>query len=114
MWTTITELNGATRLIPGSQRSGKTPRDVMPDPSQPHSDEIVLVAPAGTVVIFNSHTWHGGTLNRTDKPRRALHGYFTRRHQPQQLDQQKYLRRATWDQLSPAARVILGVTEPKE
>ena len=28
----FTESNGATRIIPGSQRSGKTPRDVMSDP----------------------------------------------------------------------------------
>ena len=105
----FSEANGATRLVPGSQRSGKTPRDVMPDPTQPHPDEIVLNAPAGTVVIFNSHTWHGGTLNRTDKPRRAMHSYFTRRDQTQQLDQKKYIRPETYARLSPAARFILDV-----
>src|SRR4051794_40395294 len=72
----FTESNGATRIIPGSQRSGKAPPDVMSDPTQAHPDEILLTAPAGTVVIFNSHTWHGGTLNRSDKPRRAMHSYF--------------------------------------
>jgi hypothetical protein len=58
---------------------------------------------------MNSHTWHGGTVNRTQGPRRVMHGYFCRRHQPQQLNQQKYLRPTTWDQLSEAARVVLGV-----
>jgi ectoine hydroxylase-related dioxygenase (phytanoyl-CoA dioxygenase family) len=110
----FTPENGATRVVPGSNRSGKNPGDVMPDPSAPHPDEVVLLGKAGDVVVFNAHTWHGGTLNRTDKPRRAMHGYFTRRHQPQQLDQQKYLRQSTWDGLSPAARVVLGVTEPGE
>ena len=105
----FTESNGATRIVAGSQRSGKIPRDVMPDPSQPHPDETLLIAPAGTVVIFNSHTWHGGTLNRTDQPRRALHSYFTRRDQPQQLDQQAYIRPETYQRLSPAARFILDV-----
>lgn len=105
----FTELNGATRIVPGSQRSGKVPRDVMPNPSQPHPDEILLTAPAGTVVIFNSHTWHGGTLNRTNKPRRAMHSYFTRRDQPQQLDQKAYIRPETYERLSPAARFILDV-----
>src|SRR5205085_4992581 len=81
----FTESNGATRVVPGSHRSGKMAKDVMPDPTQPHPDEVVLKAPAGTVVIFNSHTWHGGTLNRTDRPRRALHSYFARRDQEQQL-----------------------------
>ena len=105
----FTESNGATRIIPASQRSGKIPRDVMADPSQPHPDEILLTAPAGTVVIFNSHTWHGGTLNRTDRPRRALHSYFTRRDQTQQLDQKAYIRPETYQRLSPAARFILDV-----
>jgi ectoine hydroxylase-related dioxygenase (phytanoyl-CoA dioxygenase family) len=104
--------NGATRVVPGKHLTGKTPSDEMSDPSAPHPNEVILQGKAGDVVVFNAHLWHGGTLNRTDRPRRAMHGYFTRRHQPQQLDQQKYLRRATWDQLSPAARVVLGVTEP--
>jgi ectoine hydroxylase-related dioxygenase (phytanoyl-CoA dioxygenase family) len=105
----FTESNGATRIVPGSQRSGKAPRDVMGDPTQPHPDEILLTAPAGTVVIFNSHTWHGGTLNTTDRPRRAMHSYFTRRDQQQQLDQKAYIRPETYQRLSPAARFILDV-----
>lgn len=105
----FTASNGATRIVPGSQRSGKAPREVMEDPAQPHPDEILLTAPAGTVVIFNSHTWHGGTLNRTDQPRRAMHSYFTRRDQTQQLDQKAYIRPETYQRLSPAARFILDV-----
>jgi ectoine hydroxylase-related dioxygenase (phytanoyl-CoA dioxygenase family) len=105
----FTESNGATRIIPGSQRSGKVPRDVMTDPSQPHPDEILLTAPVGTVVIFNSHTWHGGTLNTTDHPRRAMHSYFTRRDQKQQLDQKAFIRPETYQRLSPASRFILDV-----
>jgi ectoine hydroxylase-related dioxygenase (phytanoyl-CoA dioxygenase family) len=105
--------NGATRVVPGSHKSTQTPGEAMGgDPSQPHPNEVVLQGKAGDVVVFNAHTWHGGTLNCTDKPRRAMHGYFTRRHQGQQLNQQKYLRRETWEQLSPASRVVLGVTEP--
>jgi ectoine hydroxylase-related dioxygenase (phytanoyl-CoA dioxygenase family) len=105
----FTELNGATRVVPGSQRSGKIAKDVMADPTQPHPDEVVLTAPAGTVVIFNSHTWHGGTLNRTDRPRRGLHSYFTRRAQVQQLDQKAHIRPETYARLSEAARFILDV-----
>lgn len=105
----FTPENGATRVVPGSQRSGKMPGQVMQNPSDPHPDEVVLNAPAGTVVIFNSHTWHGGTLNRTDNPRRALHSYFTRRRHNQQLDQKKYIRPETTARLSEAARVVLDV-----
>ena len=60
-------------------------------------------------MIFNSHTWHGGTKNNTNKPRRALHSYFCRRDQSQQLDQRKHLRPETVASLSPAARVVLDV-----
>ena len=101
--------NGATRLVPGSQRRSQTPRDALADPTLPHPEEIVVTARAGTVVIFNSHTWHGGTLNRTQHRRRALHSYFCRRDQTQQLDQKAYLRRETYERLSPAARFVLDV-----
>jgi ectoine hydroxylase-related dioxygenase (phytanoyl-CoA dioxygenase family) len=105
----FSEANGATRVVPGSNRSGKMPQEVMENPSAPHPEQVVLTAPLGTVVIFNSHTWHGGTLNRTDKPRRAMHSYFTRRHHGQQLNQKKYIRPETLARLSEAARVILDV-----
>jgi hypothetical protein len=102
--------NGATRVVPGSHRLGQRPRDAMADPAARHPAEVQLIAPAGTVVIFNSHLWHGGTRNRTARPRRALHSYFTRREHAQQLDQRKYLLPATFARLSPAARFILDVS----
>ena len=105
----FTEENGATRVVPGSHRSGKLPRDEMDDPKGAHPREVKLLAPAGTVVIFNSHTWHGGTRNDSPRPRRAMHAYFCRRDQPQQLDQRKYLRPETYARLSEAARYILDV-----
>lgn len=106
----FTPENGATRAVPGSHLKSQTPSQTMPDPKASHPDEVLLLAPAGTVFIFNSHTWHGGTLNRTDKPRRALHSYFSRRDMPQQLPQQDYLSPALIRSLSPAERCILEVT----
>jgi len=101
--------NGATRVVPGSHRSGQHPREALADPQASHPDEIQLIAPAGTVVIFNSHTWHGGTLNRSDAPRAAMHSYFCRRDQKQQTDQRQYIRPETYNRLSEAARFILDV-----
>lgn len=101
--------NGATRVVPGSHRSGKRPGDVMADSRGAHPDEVLLLAPAGTVVVFNSHLWHGGTRNQSAKPRRAMHSYFTRRGNGQQLDQRKYVRPQTLARLTPAARFILDV-----
>ncbi len=105
----FTEQNGATRVVPGSNRSGQHPKDALDDPTVPHPDEVILTAPAGTVVVFNSHTWHGGTLNRSDEPRYGLHSYFTRRDQRQQTAQKALLSEETKARLSEAARVILDV-----
>ena len=105
----FTASNGATRVVPGSHRARTVPRLALPDPAARHPDEVLITGPAGTVVVFNSHLWHGGTQNRTDGPRRATHAYFTRRGHGQQLDQQKYIRPQTLAALSPAARFILDV-----
>ena len=105
----FTQANGPTRVVPGSHRSAQLPREVMADPFGPHPGEVKVLGEAGTVVIFNSHLWHGGTRNATDRPRRALHSYFCRRGLKQQLDQRAYARPETLARLSPAARYILGV-----
>lgn len=105
----FTEANGATRIVPGSHRRGIMPEEEIDDPSAPHPDEILLLGKAGTVVIFNAHLWHGGTTNRTDGLRRALHAYFCRRDQPQQTDQQRYARPETRRRLNDAAQYILDI-----
>ena len=103
------EANGATRLVAGTHKRGKLPQEELEDPMQPHPEQILVEAPAGSVVIFNSHTWHGGTTNRTDKIRRAVHSYFCRRDQPQQIDQARYILTETRQRLSPEALEILAV-----
>ncbi len=102
--------NGATRFVPGSHRWARLPEEEMSDSWQTHPDEQLLIAPAGTVVLFNAHLWHGGTENRSDLPRRAIHSYFCRADQPQQLDQRKFLRPETAARLSPDQLRILGVS----
>lgn len=105
----FTTENGATRLVPGSHLSGKSPTSVMDDTTADHPDQIQFIAKAGTVVVLNSHTRHGGMLNKTDSPRRAMHSYFCRRDQVQQLDQLKNISQKTLKRLSPESKVILDV-----
>ena len=102
--------NGATRVVPRTHNRTDAPGDTMPDTSAPHPDQLILQGKAGDVVVVNSHLWHGGTTNVSGKSRRVLHGYFTRRRQPQQLNQQQFLRPKTAGLLTPAERVVLGVT----
>ncbi|MFD2079047.1 Phytanoyl-CoA dioxygenase (PhyH) [Actinopolymorpha cephalotaxi] len=101
--------NGATRVVPGSHRWAKLPGQELADPKDAHPDQVQLLAPAGTVVIFNSHLWHGGTLNSSDRARRAMHMAFCTRDLAQQLDQKAYIRSTTYDRLSPAQRFLLDV-----
>ena len=105
----FTEENGATRVVPGSHRRTVRVGDELPDPLAPHPEQVTLTAPAGTVIVFNSHLWHGGTRNNTDRPRRALHSYFTGRGNGQQLNQRAFIRPETLARLSPAAAYILDV-----
>lgn len=101
--------NGATRVVPGSHRSGRTVAEAMPDRSAPHPDQVLVTGKAGTCVVFNSHLWHGGTLNRTTRPRRAIYGYFVRRQHPQQLVQREHVSPATVARLNPAQRYLLDI-----
>lgn len=101
--------NGATRIVPGTHLRSELPQDVLADPFATHPEEVLIEAPAGSVFIFNSHTWHGGTSNHTDQPRRALHSYFCRKDQPQQIDQKRYIQEETLERISTMARMILDV-----
>jgi ectoine hydroxylase-related dioxygenase (phytanoyl-CoA dioxygenase family) len=101
--------NGATRIVPGSHRFFHLPQDVMADRFAPYPGEVVLVEPAGTVIAFNSHCWHGGTLNRTGDMRRAMHMAYRLRETRSLTDQSKYLKTDTAQRLSPAMKYVLGV-----
>jgi hypothetical protein len=105
----FSEANGATRAVPGTHVSGRFPTDDMDDTTAAHPRQIFLEAPAGSVVIFNAHLWHGASLNTTDRRRRGMTMSYARRDEPQQLDQKAYVRKAVYDRLSPSARYLLDV-----
>ncbi|SHI87144.1 phytanoyl-CoA dioxygenase family protein [Pseudozobellia thermophila] len=105
----FTPENGATRIVPGTHKSDRLPDEVLKDPYLPHPEEILINAPAGSVFIFNSHVWHGGTTNTTSKTRRSIHSYFCAADQPQQIDQKKYITQETRNRISNRAKEILDV-----
>ena len=106
----FTAENGATRIVPGSHRSEKRPQDALADPIAAQPGEIQVVAPAGSVLVFNSHLWHGGALNKTATPRRVIHSAFCRRDLSPQTDQRRYLTAETRHRLSDAAKCVLDVS----
>jgi hypothetical protein len=109
----FTPSNGATRLVPGSHRWGTRPKDVLADPMAPHPQEILLTGPAGSIAIMNSHLWHGGTANRTGRPRLAMHAFYCRRDKPQQQYQKTLLSAGVQAALSPAVRDLLALDDPE-
>lgn len=108
----FTTENGALRVVPGTHRSGQRPQDVLTDPEATHPEEVLVTGRAGDLVVMNSHLWHGGTANRTDRRRLALHAFYCRWDKPQQQYQKALLRPATVAALSPAARAMLALDDP--
>lgn len=109
----FTASNGATRIVTGSHHWRRLPQQGLADPEAPHAGEILILGKAGDVVVVNTHAWHGGTANRTGKPRRALHAFYTRGDKPQQQYQKALLRRETQARLSPALRRILALDDTR-
>ncbi len=109
----FTAENGTLRAVPGSHRSGRLPQEVMSDPRAPHADEVLITAPAGSVVVMNAHVWHGATPNRTERSRSALHVFYCRRDKPQQQHQKALLHDAVRARLSPAERHLLALDDPR-
>ena len=102
--------NGATRIVPRSHHWFGVPTDTMSDGNQPHPQEKLLVAPAGSVALINGNLWHGGTINRSGARRRVYHCAYIGREIPQfQMSQREYVRKTTYDRITPAARYILDV-----
>lgn len=108
----FTSENGALRVVPRSHRWGRRPQDVLPDPESVHPEEILVTAPAGTVVIMNAHLWHGGTENRTAAPRRALHGFYCRWDIPQQQYQKRLIPPDVQARFTPEVRRVLALDDP--
>jgi hypothetical protein len=104
----FTQDNGALRVVPGSHKWRK-----LPEPGARVEGEKLVTGKAGTVVIMNAHMWHGGTDNRTDKPRRAMHVYYTRGDKPQQQYQKLLVRPEVQARLSPLGRKLLALDDPR-
>lgn len=104
----FTEHNGALRIVPGSHKWFR-----LPSPGEKVEGEMLVTGKAGTVVVMNAHAWHGGTDNRTDQERRAMHVYYTRGDKPQQQYQKKWLRPEVQARLSPLGRKLLALDDPR-
>jgi ectoine hydroxylase-related dioxygenase (phytanoyl-CoA dioxygenase family) len=107
----FTPENGATRMIPGSHTWGTRPQDVLEDPMAPHPGEVLLTGKAGSIAVMNAHMWHGGTANRTESPRLAMHAFYCRSDKPQQQYQKALVRPEVQAGLTAEVRSILALDD---
>ena len=97
--------NGATRLIPGSHLWHRRLPKSMLAPASLHPDQKLVLARAGSVLVFNGHLWHSGTRNESRGPRRVIQCQFVARALVRSTEANLDLP----GRLSPAVRYILGV-----
>lgn len=109
----FTEQNGALRVVPGSHKWRRLPQHELADPYASHPEEVLVTGLAGTVVVMNAHMWHGGTANRTDAPRRAIHGFYCRGDKPQQQYQKGLIPSETQARFPQPLRTILALDDPE-
>ena len=64
----VTQLNGPTRQIPGTQKS-RTPIPRLDEEPEWMRMSTVCPVPAGGIMIRDVRAWHGGTPNLADAPR---------------------------------------------
>ena len=68
-------LTEASNFVDVSRGNPKPSRSLA-NPASFHPDQIVVTAPAGSVLVFNGHLWHAGTCNRSNGHRRVLQCSF--------------------------------------
>ena len=104
MWalTDFTEANGATRLIPGTHLSDRSP-DYGAD-----YDSIAAEMPKGSVLIWHGSLWHGGGANTTAEPRIGIAMNYCAGYVRQQENQQLGLAREKVQTFDPRLRELVG------
>ncbi|MCE8025895.1 phytanoyl-CoA dioxygenase family protein [Billgrantia aerodenitrificans] len=95
--------NGATYVLSGSHKTEGRPDD---DVFERQHERIV--APAGSVSLFNSALWHRGGHNATDRKRVALTIGYGRPFVKPQMDYARMLGEDYGRGLSPLTRQVLG------
>lgn len=95
--------NGATYLLSGSQTEPEAP-----DEARFLDQADRLVAPKGSVVLFDSRLWHAAGTNRSTKTRRALTLSLSRAFVKQQMDYPRFLGEDWGAAQSPWMRQLLG------
>ncbi len=95
--------NGATRVVPGSHKSG------LDEPPEGLDVKHIVQAeaPVGSVLVFNGQCWHAGGANRSDHNRHALFGHYRKRMLVFQCDPHDGFPPEWFDLLTPRQKDLL-------
>jgi len=99
----FTEENGATWLYPEGQNLSQAP-----DSATFYSRAKRAIAPAGSVLIFDSNLWHAGGDNHTSQPRRSVTPMYSRPFIKPQFDYPRALGYGRADEFDGYLRQVIG------
>jgi len=99
----FTEANGATYLLSGSHL-----KDEKPAEDFFYKNAERAIAPAGSILLFDSLTWHAAGINNTELPRKALTLAFTRPFMKQQLDYPRFLGYDRLSEFDEEVKQVIG------
>jgi ectoine hydroxylase-related dioxygenase (phytanoyl-CoA dioxygenase family) len=104
MWalTDFTEANGATRIIPGSHLSDRSP-----DYGHPYDSQPAEMA-KGSVLVWHGSLWHGGGANTTEHRRVGIAMNYCAGYIRQQENQQLGIPLATVRNFPPRLQELCG------
>jgi ectoine hydroxylase-related dioxygenase (phytanoyl-CoA dioxygenase family) len=97
--------NGCTRVVPYSHHR-MWHKEI--DKASIEREAVYLEAPAGSVIAYSGGLFHAGSRNKTDKPRRAIHPFFSRAWVRPQWDYSKSLSPDVIAQLSEEQKRLFG------
>ncbi len=95
--------NGATWFMGGSHNFGEKPSD-----EEFYAVARQAIAKKGSIVLFNSNTWHAAGQNRTGQDRRGLTPMFTKPFFKPQFDFPRYFGYERTETFSDEVKQLLG------
>ncbi len=106
----FSRINGGTRVVPGSHKSGLT----IPPEHLSVKHIAQPEAPAGSVIVFNGQTWHGGGANTGNANRHALFGHYRKRMCVFQVDPHDGFPPEWFDALTDRQKQLMRMTKGLE
>jgi ectoine hydroxylase-related dioxygenase (phytanoyl-CoA dioxygenase family) len=95
--------NGATWFMSGSHKAAYKPSD-----EEFYANAQQSIGKRGSIVLFNSNTWHAAGQNRTGEDRRGLTPMFTKPFFKQQFDYARFFGYDRMDSFSEEVQQLLG------